>query len=220
MEKILYIGYTQDEGLLSKVIDSFINQVDKIIIINNSLIPISYKNEKVVDYIPSDTLSCEQSISYATRCEHTRGSPYVLWCHNDLISISQNIVERLIDKYEEIKDTKWGVIFGHYDHICLFNPEFNYKENIFSWNIMFPSYFGDNQRYRLMDLRGYIKYNLQFTDSEVNHIGSQTIRNNAIWGLLNGWTFPMYAELYNKLWSGSPGQETNNDPTCHNIYPL
>ena len=218
MEKILYIPHLMNEELLVKVIESFIVQVDKIVVINNSLVPLKYVNEKVVDYIPSDTLCFEQSLNYAIRDSHKNGSPYLLWAHNDLIAMDNNVVNNLLLKYEEVKNTKWGMIYGDYDHICLFNPQFFYNENCWGDVNLFVGYFGDNHRNRLMSLRGYNFYNAD--NIHVNHVGSQTIRNNAIMNYKNGLTFGLWQQLYISLWGGSPGQETIVDSTCHGIYPI
>jgi hypothetical protein len=219
MNKILYIPYILNEELLSRVLDSFINQVDKIIVINNSLVPLKYSNEKVVDYIPPVIFSFESSLEYAMRQTVKEGREYLLWAHSDLLALDNDVIPSLLLKYEEVKNSKWGMIYGAYDTICLFNPKFFVDENIWpDTSFMFTNYFGDNNRNRLMLLRGYTFHNGD--NIHVNHVGSQTIRNSAGMNYKNGLMFPLWQQLYIKMWGGMPGQETINDPTCNGIYPI
>ena len=218
-EITLYIPHYQNEELLNKVIDSFINQVDKIFVINSSLTPLKFIHKKIIDYIPSDSLCFESALNCAIRDSHNKGNQYMLWAHSDLIALDNNVINSIFKKYEEIKNTKWGMVYGHYDHICLFNSAFFYNENIWGdSNFLFTGYFGDNHRNRLMMLRGYQFYNSE--NVNVNHVGSQTIQLNPIMNRKNGLTFYLWQQLYISLWGGGPGQETINDPTCNGLYPI
>ena len=219
MNKVLFIPHLKNEDILKQEIDSLINQVDYFFIINNSLTPLSFIDSKIVDYIPSDSLCYEQSLNVAIRKSHELNIP-TLWAHSDLIAHDSNVIDILIEKYEEIKNDKWGVIYACYDALCMFNPEFFYKENLWGDPWLFINYFGDNNRYRLMDLRGWKKYSVEDRTSKlVEHLGSQTIRKHPDMNRKNGLTFDLYGQLYKKIWGGLPGQETINDPTAKGLFP-
>jgi hypothetical protein len=123
-------------------------------------------------------------------------------------------------RYEEIKGNKWGVVYSKYDVLCLINPHFFIDEDIWGDPALFPNYFGDNHRYRIMDLRGYTRFECPESAPLVTHIGSQTITRHPYYGMINGLTFDLEGQLYRKIWGGGPGEERGTDPTVGGLYPL
>jgi hypothetical protein len=226
VKKVCYIPLREDEDLLKQAIIGLYDQVDCFKVINSTqrlLAPYLTEIDPLfkINYItPPSPLCFEQALNVAIKDSIFDGTmEFIIWGHNDII-VQPGAVDALIEKYEEVKGTKWGVIYGMYDTLCLFNPKFFIDENIWGDPALFPNYFGDNHRYRLMDLRGYTRINCDKSASLIKHIGSQTITRHPYYRIINGMTFEFEAQLYRKIWGGGPGQETCVDPTCHGLYPL
>lgn len=225
MTRICYIPLREDEDLLRQAIVGLYDQVDFFRVINSTqrhleayladIDPLS----KITFITPHSPLCFEQALNAAVKdAVPHKDVEFIVWGHNDII-VQPGAVDALVEKYEEIKGSKWGVIYGMYDTLCLFNPKFFTNENIWGDPALFPNYFGDNHRYRLMDLRGYSRHNCDKAAQLIKHIGSQTITRHPYYGIINGLTFDLEGQLYRKIWGGGPGQETYTDPTCHGLYP-
>jgi hypothetical protein len=219
-----YIPLREDEDLLKQAINGLYNEVDYFRVINSTgrdlrpyLADIDVEH-KITFINPTTPLCFEQALNTAIKDSLPFKDDCIIWGHNDII-VQPGAVNALMEKYEEVKGTKWGVIYGMYDTLCLFNPKFFIDENIWGDPALFPNYFGDNHRYRLMDLRGYARINCDKSAPLIKHIGSQTINRHPYYGTINGMTFDFEGQLYRKIWGGGPGQETCTDPTCHGLYP-
>jgi hypothetical protein len=226
MKRICYIPLREDEDLLKQAIIGLYDQVDSFKVINSTQRNLEpYLKEidplsKIHFIIPLSPLCFEQALNTAIKDSISENdTEFIIWGHNDII-VQPGAVDALVEKYEEVKGTKWGVVYGMYDTLCLFNPRFFIDENIWGDPSLFPNYFGDNHRYRLMDLRGYTRHNCDKAAQLIKHIGSQTITRHPYYGIINGMTFGLEAQLYQNIWGGSPGSETFTDPTCHGLYPL
>lgn len=226
MKRTCYIPIREDEDLLKQAIVGLYDQVDSFRVINSTQKPLEIyfkaddPNSKISFINPSTPLCFEQALNTAIKDSISEGNTeFIIWGHNDII-VQPGAVDALVEKYEEVKGTKWGVIYGMYDTLCLFNPRFFIDENIWGDPALFPNYFGDNHRYRLMDLRGYARINCDKAAGLVHHIGSQTITRHPYHGIINGMTFDFEGQLYRRIWGGGPGQETCADPTCHGLYPM
>lgn len=225
-DKICYIPLRTGIGLLKNAVAGLYDQVDGFMIINSTeqdLYPVfeGCDPEHKVSFInPTDPLCFEQSINVAIKTAYyLLKTPYIIWAHNDIV-VRPGAIDALLETYEQYKDTKWGVIYGNYDVLCMFNPRFFIDENIWGDPSLFPNYFGDNHRYRLMDLRGYSRINAPNVSDKVVHIGSQTIRNSPYHNRINSLTFDLESQLYVRIWGGIAPNETNPDSTCGGLYPL
>jgi len=226
LKRLCYIPLREDEDLLRQAIIDLYDQVDSFKVINSTQRNIEPYLAEIdpaikINFInPHSPLCFEQALNTAIKDSVLEdGMDFIVWGHND-IRVQPGAVDALMEKYEEVKDTRWGVIYGMYDTLCLFNPKFFIDENIWGDPALFPNYFGDNHRYRLMDLRGYERFNCDKAALLIKHIGSQTITRHPYYGIINGLTFDLEGQLYRKIWGGGPGQETYADPTCHGLYPL
>jgi hypothetical protein len=226
MKRICYIPLREDEDLLRQAIVGLYDQVDSFRVINSTQRDLTdYLKEvdpvsKISFIEPFSPLCFEQALNTAIKNSILEGdTEFIVWGHNDII-VQPGAVDALVEKYEEVKGTKWGVIYGMYDTLCLFNPRFFIDENIWGDPSLFPNYFGDNHRYRLMDLRGYSRHECSKAAQLVKHIGSQTITRHPYYGIINGMTFDLEGQLYRKIWGGGPGSETVTDPTCYGLYPI
>lgn len=219
MSRTIYIPCRANIDVLHNAIQTLMGQVDKFVIFNNTNEPMNlgYDNVDIVD--PPDPLLYGQSLNAAVKMARKEGTPYCLWAHSDIL-VQPGAVDALFEKYEEVKDSKWGVIWTNYDSLCLFNPVFFIDEGVYDDVVFFPTYFGDNHRARIMQLRGYGMHTAEKASPLVNHLGSHTIKMNPAYGTRNNLVFGKHGELYRAIWGGGPGQETLTDPTCHGIYPL
>ena len=225
--RICYIPVRSNEEILKNTIISLYDQVEAFMVINSTEKDLSTyfedidKEKKVFLVNPIDPLCYEQALNTAIKHSYyLQGQKeFIIWAHFDIIA-QPGAVDSLMAEYERIKDTKWGVLYGNYDTLCMFNPKFFVDENIWGDPNLFPNYFGDNHRYRLMDLRGYSRSNAPNMEGKVEHIGSQTIRNNAYFGRVNALTFELERQLYVNIWGGIAPNETNGDSTCGGLYPI
>lgn len=135
-DRICYIPLRTGEDLLRNTIDGLYNQVDAFMVINSTerdLFPYfeGHDPEHKVNFInPTDPLCFEQAINVAIKTAYwLYKSPYIIWAHNDLV-VYPGAIDALMETYEQYKDTKWGVIYGNYDVLCMFNPRFFVDENI------------------------------------------------------------------------------------------
>jgi hypothetical protein len=223
-KRVCYIPCRMDEQLLWNAIETLVNQVDGIKIIDNTneglqlkIEGMNYNKIKVIN--PLAPQSYEQSLYIAIKDSIKEGNTdFCLWAHNDIL-VQDKAINLLFEKYEEIKDTKWGVLWTNYDSLCLFNPKFFINENLWpEGDSLFRGYYGDNNRYRLMELRGYQKYTADQAGVLVNHLGSKTIHNNPRRMRINGITFGLDGQMYSSIWGGLPGHEIINDPTANGFF--
>ena len=221
MPTICHIPCIDGVDLLKRAVSDLYGQVSSFFIINNTMSPlfIEDKDNKVHIENVRTPLVYEQSLNMAISHAYTEDSPYCLWGHND-IEVRPGAVEALLAKWREVKDAKWGVIWSSYDSLCLFNPEFFVKENIWGDPWLFQNYYGDNHRYRLMQLRGYSLVKCPEAAALVTHLGSMTIKQNHLYNKKNGIVFDKAGQIYSSLWGGLPGQERSTDPTCCGLYPI
>jgi hypothetical protein len=223
--RICYIPLREDEDLLKNAIMDMYNEIDYFRVINSTgrdiypyLADIDTEH-KITLIFPTTPLCFEQALNTAIKDSQALGNDYIIWAHND-IRVQSGAIDALIKRYEEVKDTKWGIIYTLYDVLCMFNPKFFIDENIWGDPALFPNYFGDNHRYRIMDLRGYTRLECPEAGPLVTHIGSQTITRHPYYGMINSLTFDYEGQLYRKIWGGGPGEERNTDPTVGGLYPI
>ena len=219
--KNLYMPCSANPEIMFDAVRSVKDQVDSVEVINNTMVPFAWpvdlaKSGKIKEMMPPDSLLYGQSLNYAVRASDRQGLPYCFWSHCDIV-VQPGAVELLFAKYEEVKDTKWGVIWTNYDTLCLFNPRFFIDENRWDDSYFFAQYFGDNHRARFMTLLGYSMLDVPEAGKLVTHIGSHTIKNRS-YALKNGIMFPHCARIYVELWGGGPGNEINTDVTLGGIY--
>lgn len=220
MNRHLYVPCAANPDILRNAIASIIDQVDAITVINNTREFIEGLDDPKISVLePPDMLLYGQSLNYAVRQTYRDGEKACLWAHNDIL-VKPGAVDALYEKYEELKDTKWGVIWTNYDSLCLFNPVFFVEEGLWDDVYLLPTYFGDNLRAHLMKLRGYSMNYAEKAFSLVNHLGSQTIVQNHPFRRKNDIVFSHHGNIYSALCGGPPGQERNTDPTLGGIYPL
>ena len=225
--RTLYIPTRTNPEVLEATVRSLYDQVDAFMIINNLGMDLAeYFKDKDTEHKmsfinPPDPMGCEQSINVAVKYSYyvEKNPDYVMWAHHDIIA-QPGAVTKLFEGYEKVKNTRWGVLYGCYDTFCLFNPLFFINENIWGDSWLFPNYFGDNHRYRMMDMRGYSRSDAEGMGELVRHVGSQTIRNSRYFNLINSITFELQRQVYIKIWGGGPGSETINDPTAGGLYPM
>jgi GT2 family glycosyltransferase len=152
---------------------------------------------------PPVPLSFTQSMNWELEETLRRGKTLCVHMHNDAI-VPEGACESLLDYAHNIHNqrTRWGVIYTHYDILCVYNPKV--YEAIGGYDTNFAAYFSDNDYFRRMDLAGWERIN---SGIQIGHVGSQTINSDAYLRHLNGVTFPLYREYYRAKWGGVVGEE-------------
>lgn len=217
--RTLYLPCKANPDILQGAIDSVQDQVDHIVVFNNTNAPLTLRGKSITIIEPPDPLLYGQSLNAAVKMARKEGTAWCLWGHSDIV-VHPGAIDALFRKYEEFKDTKWGVIWTNYDSLCLFNPAFFIDEGVWDDVVCFPTYYGDNHRGQLMKLRGYSLNSCPEAADLVTHLGSHTIRMNPEHGIRNNIVFGHHGAIYRAIWGGMPGQETVNDPTARGMVPI
>lgn len=159
-------------------------------------------------YRPSVPLIFTQTMNWLLGEALRRGKTYCVSMHNDAV-IPEGAVEKLLEFARDVNSQKerWGVIYTHYDVLCVYNPKV--YADIGGWDHNFQWYFSDNDYFRRMDLAGWERLN---TGIEVGHLASSTIKSDPYLNFVNGITFPLVRQYYRAKWGGDPGEERLNHP--------
>lgn len=211
----VYMPCATNPHILYDAVRSLENQVDRFCIINNTGEPLEMVSIKMDIYDSPVPLLYGQSLNYAIK--KTKDEPYCIWAHNDII-VKDGAIQALLNKYEEVKDTRWGQILSDYDSLCLFNPKFFVEQGMWEEYMLFPFYFSDNHRARLMTLTDYKIYSCSEAAEKVHHLGSNSIRFDFQYRRRNEWMFKHHGNLYREIWGGDPGFERVSDATLGGLY--
>jgi hypothetical protein len=129
----------------------------------------------------------------------------------------------MFDKYEEVKDTKWGILFGSGggDVCSFYNPAYFLETGNWCDSKLFADYFTDLHTIRLMEFHGWslVKSHSDADCQLVLHEGSHTIKENVRAKKMNDLLQGSWRGLYSKIWGGDPGKETITDPYASGIFP-
>lgn len=162
-----------------------------------------------------EPLLLPNTLNWAIRQARANGDEFMMWMHDDA-AIRCNGFKLIMDKYHQVKGSRWGMIFlGKDGDTCsLYNPEFNFTENVWYDPFLFPMYFMDCHYSRIMRLRGWtLEYaNWDHPVDYVIHSGSHSLTDVPMLRRKNDLVQPEQRSLYRKIWGGDPGQETVNDP--------
>lgn len=222
-----YIPVGGDLDLTKRAVDSLLIQDIapsdlEIMLINNTEKAIEgfedYPNVSIMD-MPVRLLH-GQSINFMVRHAASQGMGGCLSLHNDAMLHKGALLE-MFNKYEEVKDTKWGyIVLGHGngDACVIWNPKFFIEEHVWHQPAFLPFYYLDNLLYRTMELRGYVCHRTEH--SLLTHEGSHSIKNDPVQRRMNELAFGLQGQIYASVWGGLPGQEQSNDPTANGIYPF
>lgn len=232
-EFICSMPFSGDYSKLSWAIESCYSEVSKyslfevpIQVFNNSKKEFDWKriDPKLHGYFqlidPYEPYMLPQVLNYGIKQASKLNFDFMMWMHDDS-AMKANGMKLLIDKYEEIKDRKWGCIYLAKDgDVCsLYNHHFNVNENVFYEPLLFPLYFMDCHYTKIMRLRGYpIEYaNWDDKMDFIVHDGSNTIKSNERTRAINDIQQEFWRGLYVKIWGGNPGEETSSDITAKGL---
>lgn len=219
MKPIIYIPCATNPHILYEAIESLDEQVGTFRIINSTGKPLKVPTTKAVIYDSPVPLLFGQALNFAIQEVERRKDPFCLWAHNDIV-VKPGAIDALFKKYEEVKDRKWGQILSNYDSLCLFNPRFFVDHNMWEEFMMFPFYFSDKHRARLMNLIGYEIHDCPEASELVYHKESNSIRYDPAFRIRNEYMFEQHGAIYRKIWGGDPGQEKNTDATVRGLYKV
>ena len=221
MKFTCYIPCAGDPPLTQRAVDSLLKELEdypdaSIVILNNMEKPL------FIDYPPSRLAIVDmpvrllhgQSINLIIREACNTEQPFAMSLHNDAM-LYPGAVKELLAEWERVQaiDPKWGTIMlGHNngDAFVLWNPAYNYAENVWHDPFLLPMYYMDNHYYRIQELRGWHRYSTEH--DLLLHEGSHSIKNDPIMRRKNDIVFRHHGAIYKDIWGGLPGSETSNDP--------
>ena len=199
-------------------VSKFSTVLKPVVVVNNS--GQSFDHSKLVGlnyelFDIGEPLLLPNTLNWAIRTAKTRGDDFMMWMHDDA-ALRTNAVKILMDKYEAVKGQRWGTIFlGKDGDTCsLYNPSFNFNENVWYDPFLFPMYFMDCHYFRILRLRGWtLEYaNWEGEFDYVIHKQSHSLEDVPTLRRRNDLIQDGQRALYRAIWGGDPGQETNNDP--------
>ena len=166
----------------------------------------------VTVYEPPVPLPFSVTHNLEFRLAQKRGAKYLVHLHSDAKFPSRKITD-LLDKARQADadGRKWLIIFSYYEILAVYNVQAAMEIGGYDAHL-FHFYFADNSLFRRAKLLGYELIEGGGEGVIHNGGGSVTINSNSRWKVCNGYTFPLYAELYRRMWGGSPGQETFTYP--------
>lgn len=221
-----YIPFARNIGLLNAAINSVIPQIEeystfpgkKIVVVNDSEGPIDHLIERM-DAVEIYELPYRLKMSHALQCNWmirdaiASCQPFCMSLHSDA-ELLPGAMKDMLGKYEQIKDSKWGMAFGaHGGHIfCISNLEFFQRENVWYDPFLFPFYYMDNHMYRIMNLRGWVSHTTDTPVQLVEHVSSHYLKEDDIFRRKNDIAFGAHGAIYARIWGGLPGAETSIDP--------
>jgi hypothetical protein len=225
----IYIPFAGNPGLLNKCITSIIPQMKewsswdgkKIVVINNSmkpLLPLLEHPEEVEIWELPFELTQAQEYNWMNAIVIKEGQPFCLNTHTDTVLLPRAI-ETAIEKYEEIKGTKWYAYGVGGSVFVAFNPQFFIEEDVWNDPFLFPFYYMDNHMGRVAKFRGWADYTVMKEYPLVEHVRSHTLEDDPIFRRKNSIAFKYHGGIYAEIWGGLPGKETINDPYASGTLP-
>lgn len=218
-----YINFSGNARLLSACLESIMPQIKKhssyefpVIVLNNT-------NVKLKDWLPDIQGWLEmkppvpivwaEAQNWIIKMAYEGNEPFAMSIHTD-VTLKDGAIDELLRKYDEYKTSRWHIICAN-ECVSLQNPIFFYSENIRYDAFLFPMYYSDNHIARLASLRGWREY--MYATELVNHRRSHTIAENRVMGRKNDLAFGHHGSIYQQIWGGLPGRETNFDPNASGL---
>lgn len=221
----LYIPFGGNLDLLKKCVESVAVRISKfttwhkpIVVINNTLIPLPddfpYKY-KIEEHIPPVELVHAQEINWIIKLSQEAKEDFAMNLHADA-ELVDGAIEDVIDKWEEVKGTKWAQILQYASGVFgALNWRFFAEEDVEFDPFMFPFYFMDNHMYKIIESRGWVIHLTKLNGQiPLVHKSSHYLKENPTFEHKNAYCFPLSGMLYSHIWGGGPGAETRLDPTA------
>lgn len=229
----LYVSFARNMELLNACIDSVIPQINefsswqgkKMVILNDSGEDISaliHHPEDVEIYEPPYRIKMSPAYmgDWVVRDAWQTGQPFAMTLHTDA-SLLPGAMADILEKYEEVKDKKWGMIFGGagWEVFAMYNWRFFVEENVWHDPYLFPFYYQDNHLYRIMMLRGWSHEYSHSPVPTINHKSSHYLKEDPVFRRKNDIAFPIHGMIYAAIWGGLPGAERSTDPYANGTLP-
>lgn len=219
------IPYTGNAERLRTVVNSVLEEIGKysmvmvgqVVVINNSEKPgnLFFGTPEVKWVETVDPLLLPQVLNRAIKFAEMEGDDFMFWMHDDA-ELRPNALKIMLEKWQQVKGTKWAAIFGcGAGDVCSFyNPAYNFETGIWYDPLLFPMYFMDCHYFRVVEANGW-KLEHAHDDGYyplVTHYGSHTIKENYHARVMNDFMQKYWSRAYEDIWGGRPGQETITDP--------
>jgi hypothetical protein len=228
----IYIPFGSNVQLLNKCVESIVTRIGAfsseekpICILNNTMVSVKdalNHYDKCIELMPPIDLQPAQEANWLIRLARENGEVFACELHTDAELVDGSL-EDLIEKYHEVKGTKWAQILQFGSGVFgAFNPEFFYSENVWYDAFMFPFYFCDNHMNRVMTSRGWtVEHTRRCADGLLIHKSSHYLKDDPIFRRKNELAFRHHGALYADIWGGLPGSETvATDPTANGTLEL
>ena len=216
-KKFIFIPVVNNFHLLEKAVKSVKqNLFNEYIIFNNSSTDIPeniYNSTQFKIYQPDTRKTFMQTQNIMRKYAIDNNFDYYCFMHNDGEIIDDTDI-RLIKKADEIINTNWGIIFTHYDVLCVFKTKMTI--NIGEWGDnewlkeQQSGYYLDCDYYRRIKL---LKYNIIELGGKgvLHNEQSNTIKEKKE---LDFWQKQslIVKNHYIKKWGGTPGNEIFTKP--------
>jgi len=225
----VYIGCGFNPELAINAAMSFKAQVlpegyrARAVILNNSEKPMPTVVDGADDFEvlePPVKLTMAQMANWMAKLAAQRGLPFFGSMHDDATVLPGAFAD-ILRKWEQVKAEKWVTIglCGFHDVVGIWNQEAYHRENVWWDGFLFPLYHVDCHFYRTMGLRGWHIYNSD-TPGLATHLGSSVIHQDPVMHRKVQLMFHRSEQIYQDIWGGLLGSETNDDPMANGTcYP-
>jgi hypothetical protein len=222
----IYIPFACNIDALNRCVESVLSQIDDFSCFNGRKIVIQNDSQQDISSLIVHPEAVEiMEAPYRIKLVHAQqgnwmiqdaihtSQPFALTVHADA-EILPGAMQDILERYEELKDTKWGIIFGGKDWQVFgcYNPQFFVQEDVWFDPFLFPFYYMDNHMHRIMGLRGWPVYSSHSPIATIKHKSSHYLKEDSIFRRKNDIAFPAHGSIYTQIWGGLPGQERVTDP--------
>jgi hypothetical protein len=224
----LYIPYGYHNEKLYQMLKNLLESI-KLQSLGVNPVVLNNSKENLRDYLREDNyfpdiiyldlrlVQC-QMFNWALEISKQKKDPFCLITHTDTV-LKPYAIKKMKEKIESLKYNHWALCEGGYGSMVFFaiNNEFVDIEDFYFDPNLFPMYFDDNHARMIMKSRGW---EIHYTDDQnlAEHLASQTINTDKEFHRKNDLTFPLFEQLYIKIWGGKPDQETIQDSTANGTY--
>ncbi len=209
-----YVMYVNRPDLLKRALDSFPDLWDNLTIVDNSVdgMPKLFTVESGIKcFCPPVPLSYSQSMNWMLKDATEKKVDFILHFHSDAKNTNPVAVSQLLDYARQLRRVgmdRWACLWTLYDVLWCLNPVA--ARDVGGWDTTFPNYFVDQVQKMRWKARGWETIDTHIEG--ITHEGSATIRSDPKLEFINGVTFPLYKQLYRRMWAGDPGKEKYDVP--------
>ena len=205
-----YVFYVNRPDLLQRAIDSFRDLLGELTLVDNSAGGQHMCIQGAETFRPPVPLSYSQSMNWMLKDATEKGVDFIFHFHSDAVSANPQSVTQLLEYARKVKaeGKRWACLWTLYDVLWVINPVA--ARDVGGWDTTFPAYFVDQCQKQRWKAKGWETIDTHIEG--ITHEGSATVRSDPKLEYLNKVTFPLYEQLYRRMWAGDPGKEKYDCP--------